>query len=144
LLRVCRRGEDVGDLIVSHLVREAIAAEEETTSRLGFQLPDVERHLCLDTERTSEDVAMGMDGGFLRRELALADHLLHDGVVVCQLAEPLRAPVEHVGPRVPDVDENEAPAPVTAPLLSTTTGPVAIVGARRDERRSCQRRPHAV
>ena len=85
LLGIDRLGKDVGDLLIGDLVREAVAAEEIAAPHLCVQIPDVEHDFSLDAERPSEHVPMRMDGGFLRRQLALADHLLHDGVIFGQL-----------------------------------------------------------
>jgi len=87
-LRIGRRRQDIGDLLVRDLVREAVAAEQEPAPGLRLQIPDVERHLGLDAERSRQHMAMRVDGRFLGRELTLADHLLHHRVVVGQLAEP--------------------------------------------------------
>ncbi len=82
VLRLFGGGEDLADLALGELVREPVAAQEETAPRFRFEIPDVEVDLGVDPERPRENVTVRVDGRLVGRQLALANHLLHDGVVL--------------------------------------------------------------
>ena len=97
--------QDIGDLLLVELVREPVAAEQErlpgsrSSSQESGSIP------ALDPERPGEDVAVRVDGSFGGRELAVADHLLDDAVVLGELDDARSSPVERGSPGVADVDD---------------------------------------
>ncbi len=101
-------GQDVGDLFGGHLVGEPVRAEQEAVAFFGDELPDVDGHLGLDSERPGEDVAMGVDRRLLLRQLAARHELLGHRMVGGELDQAVA--VQAVGPRVPDIGEHQ---PVT-------------------------------
>ena len=68
----------------------------------------VDGHVRVDADHPGEDVALRMVVGLGRRDLALVDHLLDQGVVLGQRTK-LASP-EQVRPRVADVREVRRPA----------------------------------
>ena len=102
--------QDRGDLAVTHLVGEAVAAEQEAVAFVGEDLPHVGLDVGPHAQHPGEDVALGVGGGLVGAELALPDQVLHQAVV---LGEPAQFPLlEQVGARVAHVDDDEALLPV--------------------------------
>ena len=100
-LRVVLAGEDPRHLVLADHGGEAVRAEEDAIAGLQLDRVHVDVDPGIDAERTRDDGSLGVDLGLLGGELAAADHLLHEAVVVGDLGElpvagEVRARVAHV------------------------------------------------
>ena len=97
-----------GDVVGLHHAGEPVGAEQDAIA--GHELDrvhvDVDRRV--DAERTRDDRSLRVHRGFLGGELALADELLDQAVVVGDLAE--LAVVQQVRARVADVTDEQGAA----------------------------------
>lgn len=88
---------------------QAVGAQHPAVADDGLADRLVGGHVGLRVaEDLQDDVAVGVVLGFLGRDLAGVDQVLHEGVVGRDLRE--RVAAQHVGARVADVDHREAVA----------------------------------
>ena len=104
-LRIVDAGEDGDDLVVEHLVDEAVAAEQEAVAAHQGERPGVDADAGVDAERAGDDVAAGVGAGLVVGDVAGGDELLDVAVVDGDLAQPTVA--QEVGAGVADVDERQ-------------------------------------
>ena len=86
-LRVGRGRDDPGDVLVGHLVDEAVGADEVAVARLRRDEPRVDGDRRLDADDPRDDVAMGVAAGLVRGDLPRGEHLLDVAVVAGELAQ---------------------------------------------------------
>ena len=93
-------------LVVDHR-GEPVGADEEEIARPGLDGKGVHVHVGVGAERACDHRALWVALGLLRRELAAADELCDERVVLGQLLELALA--DEVGARVADVTDRHAP-----------------------------------
>ena len=96
---------DVDDVVVAHLVDEAVAAQQEAVAADERQRPGVDADGRVDAERPGDDVAARVGAGLVVGDVAGGDELLHVAVVDGDAPQP--AVAQEVGARVADVDERQ-------------------------------------
>ena len=106
-VRVVLPAEDAGDLVGAHHRREAVRAEEDAVAGPELDRVLVDLDLGVDAERTRDDRTSGVHLGLLACELAVADHLLDQAVIVGDLRELTVA--DEVCPRIADVPDDQVP-----------------------------------
>ena len=102
--------DEAGDLLVGHLVDQAVGAEQVAVAALGGEQPRVDGDRRFHAEHPGHDVAMRMLAGLLGGDLAGGQHLLHVAVVPGQLAQ--LAVGQEIGAAVADVGQHEPVAVV--------------------------------
>ena len=95
-LRILGVGNELTDLVIRHLVHQAVAAEHEAVAAHERQRPHVGTYVRLDAERASDDVATRVRARFLGGDVARGHQLLHVAVIdrdalQSSAAEPVRA-----------------------------------------------------
>ena len=98
--------DDLGIVVVVDHRREPVRAEQEDVAGLGPRPRTCRRRRRVGAERARDHGALRVQLGLLGRELAAADELGDERVVVGQLLE--RAVAEQVGARVADVADRDA------------------------------------
>ena len=79
--------QHAGDVVVDHLVDEAVAAQHVPVATDDRQRPRVDTHRRLDPQRAGDDVATRMVAGLVAVDVSLGDELLHVAVVDRELAQ---------------------------------------------------------
>src|SRR2546430_17181158 len=89
-------------LFRSHVVDEAVAAQQNAVATLHGEASDIRSHLVIDPEGHRDHVLPRMVPGVVRGKLPPVDHLLNEGVVPRHLVNLPR--VDDVRPGVAGVD----------------------------------------
>src|SRR2546426_3016390 len=80
-LRIARFDDNAMNVLVFHVIDEAIAAEQDAVAGLHGEASDVWRDLLVDSEGHGDYVFPRMVLRFLGQELPAIDHLLNEGMV---------------------------------------------------------------
>ena len=126
-LRVADGAHDLDDVVVAHLVDEAVAAQQEAVAAHERQRPRVDAHRRVDAERSRHDVAPRVVARLVVGDVPGGDELLHVAVVDRDATQA--AVAQQVGARVADVDEGEL-------LLRRLGAAVALPARSRRSRRA--------
>ena len=97
--------DEASDLLVRHLVDQAVGAEQVAVPALGGEQPRVDGDGRFHAEHPGHDVAVRMLAGLLGGDLAGGQHLLDVAVVPGQLAQLTVG--QEVGAAVADVGQHE-------------------------------------
>ena len=128
--------DDLLDRVAVDERRETVAADQEDVARLRLDGECVDVDVGIGAERACDHRALRMQFRLRRRELAAADELGDERVVVGQLLEAPAA--HHVGARIADVPEGDAT------VAARRARPSSWFPCRRRRRRcsarSCTRR----
>src|SRR5256886_379763 len=115
-LGIARFDHDPLNLIIFHMVDEAVATQQNAVATLHREASDIRSHLVVDPEGHRDHVLPGMVPGVVRGKLPPVDHLLNKGVVPRHLVNLPR--VDDVRPGVTGVrDMKDAPIATCMPQV---------------------------
>src|SRR3989442_13213883 len=80
-LRIARFDDNAMNVLVFHVIDEAVAAEQDAVTGVHGEASDVWRHLLVDSEGHGDYVFPRMVLRLLGQELPAIDHLLNEGMV---------------------------------------------------------------